>query len=340
MLFRISAAGVDAHGGPRRMPGFGGQIQSRALFGETPEASVTLQLRDSVVSLAEGGSVTLRVPTYTLTDLWKPLPEPALISPRVAPPVFGLGLLEAVSEASIVAREDAGDADGDGVSGRANYVWDVRAGALRLGKFGWKSNAPDLLQQSAAAYNNDMGITSWLFPTEICEADRAACATHTPDLDSVTLDEVTFYIRSLAVPARRRWDEATVRRGEKVFKSVGCAACHVPEMRTGTVAGQPWRSGQTIRPYTDFLLHDMGPGLADGRPDFGASGSEWRTPPLWGIGLSQVVNGHTFFLHDGRARNLLEAVLWHGGEATASREAVRTLPAADRQALVDFLESL
>jgi len=239
-----------------------------------------------------------------------------------------------------MAREDAGDADHDGISGRANYVWDVRAGAKRLGRFGWKANAPDLLQQSAAAYNNDMGVTTPLFPAETCEGDRPSCASHAPDVDSLTLDEVAFYIRSLAVPARRDWNLTSVKRGEKVFKSVGCAACHLPEMRTGTVAGEPWRSGQTIHPYTDLLLHDMGPGLADGRPDFDAGGSEWRTPPLWGIGLSLVVNGHTFFLHDGRARNLTEAILWHGGEAASSRDAVKALPAADRQALIDFLQSL
>jgi CxxC motif-containing protein (DUF1111 family) len=290
--------------------------------------------------LAEGGSVTLRVPAYTLANLWKPLPEPALISPRVAPPVFGLGLLEAVTEASLVAREDAGDVNGDGISGRANYVWDVRAGGLRFGRFGWKSNAPDLLQQSAAAYNNDMGVTTPMFPAENCEGDRDACVAHDPDVDSATLDEVAFYIRSLAVPARRDWNDPAVQRGEKVFKAAGCAACHIPEMRTGTVAGEPWRSNQPIRPYTDLLLHDMGPGLADGRPDFAASGSEWRTPPLWGLGLSLVVNGHTFLLHDGRARDVLEAVMWHGGEAEASREKVRALPAADRQALLAFLGSL
>ena len=340
MLFRISASGVDAQGGPKRMPGFGGQLQNRALFGQMAEGSVTIQYRDSVVSLAEGGSVTLRVPTYTLENLWKPLPEPALISPRVAPPVFGLGLLEAVTDAALLAREDADDRNNDGISGRANYVWDVKAGGLRMGRFGWKSNAPDLLQQSAAAYNNDMGITTPVFPAENCEGDRAECAAHAPDVDSVTLDEVTFYIRSLAVPAQRDWNEATVRRGEKLFKTAGCAACHVPEMRTGTVAGEPWRSNQTIRPYTDLLLHDMGPGLADSRPDFGASGSEWRTPPLWGLGLSLVVNGHTFLMHDGRARNVQEAILWHSGEAETSKEYVRALPAADRQALLEFLGSL
>jgi CxxC motif-containing protein (DUF1111 family) len=340
MLFRISAAGTDAHGGPNRMPGYGGQLQDRALFGHVPEGTVRIQYRDSVVPLSEGESVTLRIPTYTLENLWKPLPSPPLLSPRVAPPVFGLGLLEAVSEATILERADAADANADGVSGRANYVFDVKAGAARIGKFGWKSNNPSLLQQVAGAYNNDMGVTTPYFPVENCDGDREACFVHDPDVDSLTLAQVTFYVQTLAVPARRIWNDPTVQRGEKLFKSSGCAACHAPELRTGAVAAEPWRSNQTIRPYTDLLLHDMGDGLGDGRPDYLASGNEWRTPALWGLGLSGTVNGHTFLLHDGRARNVLEAVIWHGGEAAAAREKVRALSPGDRAALLAFLNSL
>ncbi len=340
MLFRISGAGEDAHGGPKAMPGFGGQIQTRARFGEIPEAGIDIAYTDSLVAFAEGGTVALRVPRYTLRNPWKPLAETPMLSPRVAPPVFGLGLLEAVGEADILSRADPDDRNGDGISGRPNHVWDVRAKAKVLGRFGWKANNPNLDQQNAGAFSQDMGITNPLFPTENCAGDLPACDTDSLEIDSASLESVSFYIASLAVPGRRDWDDDQVMRGEALFAAAGCAACHLGEMRTGAVPGRPGLSRQIIHPYTDLLLHDMGEGLADGRADFEADGREWRTAPLWGIGLTKVVSGHTLFLHDGRARNLMEAVLWHGGEAERSQLAVRQASPADRQALIAFLESL
>ena len=262
-----------------------------------------------------------------------------LISPRVAPAVFGLGLLEAVPEAEVLAIA-AAQAVGGRVSGRPNYVWDEVQGRLALGRFGWKANNPSLVQQTAGAYNGDMGITTSLFPAEACERADPACAPHAPELPDQTVADVAFYTRTLGVPARRNLDDRVALRGEVLFHETGCASCHVATIRTGALAGVPEVSNQVIHPYTDLLVHDMGPALADNRPDFRASGREWRTAPLWGIGLVETVNGHTNFLHDGRARSLLEAVLWHGGEAALAGQRVRNMSRAERAALVAFLRSL
>lgn len=339
MLFRISQAGQDSHGGPNPLPGYGGQLQTRATFGNLAEASVSISYRDSAVHLTDT-TVSLRIPTYALQNPWSPFTATPLISPRVAPSVFGLGLLEAVSETDILSRSDAADGNGDGISGRANSVYDVRQGRNVLGRFGWKAGSPTLEQQSAGAYNQDMGVTNILFKAENCEGDLISCAAHPVDVDSVTLEAVVFYMQSLGVPGRRQWNNPQVQKGEKLFASIGCTACHVPDLRTGAVPGQANLSGQIIHPYTDLLIHDMGPGLSDNRPDYTATGNEWRTAPLWGIGLTQVVNGHTLFLHDGRARNFLEAILWHGGEGDKSRKAAAGLIPSDRAALIAFLQSL
>ena len=288
----------------------------------------------------DGTAYSLRRPTYQLAGIAAPLPGGLLVSPRVAPPVFGQGLLEAVTEATILASADPDDQNGDGISGRANYVWDPITGSTEIGRFGRKANTATVLQQTAAAYNGDMGVTSSFLPAEPCEGEQAGCERHDPEVTDEVVRLVEHYVRTLGVPARRDLDDAEARRGEALFKSAGCASCHLPELRTGTLADVPEASNQVIRPYTDLLLHDMGPGLADGRPDFLASGSEWRTAPLWGIGLTTVVNGHTNFLHDGRARDLMEAVLWHDGEAAGAKAKVLKMAAADREALLAFLRSL
>jgi CxxC motif-containing protein (DUF1111 family) len=252
-----------------------------------------------------------------------------LTSLRLPPPVFGLGLLEAVEVPTLRALEDAHDRNGDGISGRLNEVWDVQAGALAPGRFGLKANSPNLLQQSAEAYFNDMGITSPLF--------REPDGTH--ELSQETLEAAVFYSQSLAVPARTTVDDAEVQHGEELFRSAGCGHCHRETLETGDHP-VPELSRQRIHPYTDLLLHDLGPGLADGRPDGVADGQEWRTAPLWGLGLTQTVLPYASYLHDGRARTLEEAILWHGGEAERSRERFRTLSAEERAALVKFLSSL
>ena len=315
------------------------------MHGVPPEGRVAVTYEEMPGTYGDGEPYSLRKPTYTFTDLrYGPMHPETRLSPRVAPAMVGLGLLEAVPAAALLALADPDDADGDGISGRANRVWDKARRQTVPGRFGWKANQPSVAQQVAGAFLGDIGITSSLFPDENCPPVAVACRQAlnggSPELSDALLGHVVFYSRTLAVPARRGVQQADVRRGRQLFDAAQCGACHTPTLRTGAVPDLPDLSAQVIHPYTDLLLHDMGAGLADGRPDFEATGSEWRTPPLWGIGLVETVNRHTYFLHDGRARNLAEAILWHGGEAEASKEYFRRLPRADREALLQFLRSL
>ena len=344
LLFRLSLPKSEDSGvrmPPTPVPGFGRQLNNRAIVNADPEGKVKIDYTEQTLTTADGTRVHLRYPNYTVTETYQPLPENVEVSPRVAPAVFGLGLLEAIPEEIILAYADETDIDGDGISGKPNYVWDVVNQRYTLGRFGWKANQPTLIQQVAAAYHDDMGITTSLFSIEN-SAGQPQLTGHSeaPEVSDEILDVVTFYVQTLAVPARRNVDDPQVKHGEQLFAKAQCASCHVPTFRTGVLNGVPSVSNQTIHPYTDLLLHDMGPELADNRPDFHASGSEWRTPPLWGIGLVRRVNGHTNFLHDGRARNLMEAILWHGGEAERSRQIVEQMSKTERDALIAFLESL
>jgi len=345
MLLRVSVPGTNAHGGPQPHPVYGGQIQGRALPGVPAEADVMVDFGPVRGAFADGEPFELRRPKYSLRNLgYGPAGTNLLMSPRVAPAVIGLGLLEAVPAEQLAALADPHDRDADGISGRLNQVWNVATQRHESGRFGWKAEQPSVRQQVAGAFNGDMGLTTSLFPAENHTAAQTAAVRQpsggSPEVSEQILDNVAFYSRVLAVPARRGVDDPVVRRGEELFRSARCAACHREQLATGEVPGLPQLSRQTIRPYTDLLLHDLGEGLADGRPAFAADGREWRTPPLWGVGLVPKVNGHTFLLHDGRARNFAEAILWHGGEAEQSREAFRQMPRADRAALVKFLESL
>lgn len=344
LLFRLSLPKTEnSMDGkpPIPVPGFGTQLNNRAIVGTPPEGTVKIDYTEQTLATTDGTRVHLRYPNYTFTETYQPLPENVEVSPRVAPVVFGLGLLEAIPEEVILAYADEADVDGDGISGKPNFVWDVVERRYTLGRFGWKANQPTLLQQVASAYHDDMGITTSLFLTENSAGQpQLTESSPTPEVSDEILEVVTFYVQTLAVPARRNVEKPEVKHGEQLFAEAQCASCHVPTLRTGVLPGVPSVSNQTIHPYTDLLLHDMGPGLADNRPDFRASGTEWRTPPLWGIGLIRTVNGHTNFLHDGRARNLMEAILWHGGEAEASRQAVEQMSKAERDALIAFLESL
>ena len=344
MLFRSSIAGEDDTGGPRGIPGgFGGQLQMQGVSPALADIQAMIHYVETRGSFADGTPFVLHVPYYTLTGVYPGLPATFLFSPRTAPVVFGLGLLEAIPDQVIAGNADPRDSDHDGISGRVNLVYDAVAGRRAVGRFGWKANTPNLVQQTAGAYNGDMGVTSDLFPAESCagrDKDPACNNLHRAEVTAETVADVAFYTQTLGVPARRNLDDPTTSRGETVFYAAGCNGCHTPTLRTGSFQGLPEVSNQVIHPYTDLLIHDMGPGLADGRPDFQASGSEWRTPPLWGIGLIETVNGHTRFLHDGRAYNLMEAILWHGGEATRARDRVTRLSRDDRQALISFLNSL
>lgn len=341
---RLSIPGADAHGGPLAEPVYGGQLQDRAIVNVPIEGGFVILYKEISGSFADGEPYSLRSPTYQLRGLnFGPMHSQTMVSPRVAPAVVGMGLIEAIPESAIMAAADPDDADNDGVSGRVNMVWDQRKETIALGRFGWKANVPTVEQQTAGAFLGDLGVTSELFSTENCTASQPECAAApnggSPEIGAERLADVVFYTQTLAVPAMRDIDDPQVQQGARMFAQAGCDACHTPQYTTGSHEIEAL-SNQTIYPYTDLLLHDMGPELADGRPDFEADGQEWRTPPLWGIGLVETVNGHTMFLHDGRARNLTEAILWHGGEGSASRDAFKSLSREQRDALIRFLESL
>lgn len=331
--------------GAVRSPVYGGQLQDMAVPGVPAEARVRLQWQQQAVTLSDGVTVVLRQPRLQVTDLaYGTLPADVQTSVRIAPPMIGLGLLEAIPEAALLALADPEDRNNDGISGRPNQVWDTLRQKTVVGRFGWKAGQPNLDQQNAAAFAGDMGLTSTLIGADDCTPIQKACraAVHggVPEVSDELRAKVLFYTRHLAVPGQRHNDNVEVQKGRQLFAHAGCAVCHVPSYVTAATASEPELSEQTIWPYTDLLLHDMGEGLADGRPEFIANAQEWRTPPLWGIGLAQVVNPQAGFLHDGRARTLLEAVLWHGGEAQAARSAVLALSTAERDALLAFLGSL
>jgi CxxC motif-containing protein (DUF1111 family) len=349
LLFRLSIPGAGPHGEPVDEPNYGGQFQDKAIMGADEEGTVQVTYEEITGTYADGTGYTLRKPIYTFAALqYGPMDPSMLYSPRIAQQVPGLGLLEAVPESFIRSLEDAADRNGDGISGRVNEVWNEASQQTSLGRFGWKANVPTVLQQTAGALHGDIGITSSMYPSDGLTAEQSARykdmptggENGAPEISDETLNKIVAYMKTLSVPARRDWRDATVLRGKQLFTSLQCAACHVSRMATGTGNSITALDNQTIRPYTDLLLHDMGEGLADNRPDFLATGSEWRTPPLWGIGMIQSVNHHTFLLHDGRARNITEAILWHGGEATTAKEGFTRLPAEDRDALIKFIESL
>jgi len=326
-------------------PTYGGQLQDMANPGVAPEGKVRFDYTAVPVSFKDGSQIELRQPTLKITQLGYGAMHPdTLFSARITPPMIGLGLLEAISEAAILANADPNDTNGDGISGRPNRVWDDVQQKTVLGRFGWKAGQPNLNQQNAHAFAGDMGLTTSLLAHDDCtetQTDcRAAANGGEPEVSDNILASVLLYSRNLGVPARRKVDDPQVLAGKGLFHQAGCQGCHSPQFTTAADAAEPELANQLIRPYSDLLLHDMGDGLADNRPEFQASGREWRTPPLWGIGLTETVNGHTQFLHDGRARNLLEAILWHGGEAEAAKQQVLSFDAEQRTALLAFLNSL
>lgn len=335
-FLRASIPGQTEYGGPIPVPGFGLQIQNHAIYGIQPEAKYKVAFSTITEVLADGTKVLLRKPEYSLIDTYMPIPSNILLSPRIGPPVFGLGLLEAIPEVDILSRIDATDKNKDGIYGKANYVYDVVSGQKKLGRFGWKANTATLVEQCAAAFVNDMGITNYLFPIESSGSNHLH---DEPEITKDIVDNVTFYTQTLAVPASRFHQKESVRRGAQLFEQVDCAKCHTPKQKTGYSAIKAL-AYQTIYPYTDMLLHDMGEDLSDNRSDFMATGREWKTRPLWGIGFQHLVNGHTQFLHDGRAQNLTEAILWHGGEAVQSKNKFKKLSKREREDLLDFLNSL
>ncbi len=352
LLMRLSIPGTGPHGGVLPDPVYGDQLNNAAIQGVQPEGQVRIRLQPLRGRFADGTPYTLRKPLYSLSHLaYGPLAPGALLSPRIAPQMAGVGLLEAIAEQDILDNAARQAAASGPIKGQVNTVWDDFAQALRVGRLGWKANQASVASQTAGAFLGDIGITSPQHPQEACTPSQKDCLAapkgslgQAPEIDERTLSDVIFYQATLAPAARRNVDDARVLRGQALFAQAQCGTCHRPSY---TTAAPPFPhlsstkvQGLKIWPYTDLLLHDMGPGLADGRPDFAADGQQWKTPPLWGVGLVHDVNGHRRLLHDGRANGVLEAILWHGGEARQAQEQVRRLSAQDRQALVAFVESL
>ena len=351
MLVRLSIPAGPEHAevvrerGIAPEPSYGGQLQDMAIPGVAPEGKVRLRYSTEQVRFADGTEVELRRPEIELNDLaYGDMHPETRMSLRIAPPMIGLGLLEAIPEEALLANADPDDRNGDGVSGRPNRVFDQTSRQTVIGRFGWKAGQPSLNQQNADAFFNDMGLSTSLLSGSSCTDRQTECRAMPdggePEVSDDILAQVLFYTRNLGVPARRNVDDPQVLAGKTLFHRAGCQSCHVPQFTTAADAAEPELANQLIRPYTDLLLHDMGEGLADDRAEFEANGREWRTPPLWGIGLTQAVSGHTQFLHDGRARNLLEAILWHGGEAEKARQIVLGYDQNEHTALLSFLESL
>jgi CxxC motif-containing protein (DUF1111 family) len=327
-------------------------LQDNAVPGLKAEGHMRIEYEEVPVALAGGEIVSLRKPTYAIDDLgYGPLHPETTLSARIAPPMIGMGLIQAIEPSDIVANADPDDADGDGISGRVQLTRATPDSAIEIGRFGWKAQNPSIRKQTAAAFAGDIGISSPDLPKshgdcmpaqEECFARPTGVQKRLGDTEAPDpiMDLVTFYSENLAVPARRDYEASDVLHGKEMFYSLGCTSCHRPKFVTSRNAADEIHAFQLIWPYSDFLLHDMGEGLADGQPVGVANGREWRTAPLWGIGLTETVNGHTFFLHDGRARNLTEAILWHGGEAQGARDRFAALEKADRDALIRFLESL
>jgi CxxC motif-containing protein (DUF1111 family) len=334
LLFRLSNADM-----------YGGQLNPLGIQGVPGEAKAQVLLKFIDGQYPDGNPYRLRKPQFEWTQFaYGPFPANVQISPRVAPQMIGLGLIEAIHEKDILQNEDESDMNSDGISGRANWVQNVETGLLSLGRFGWKASQPTLEQQNAAAFLGDLGMTTSLFPNENCPPAQILCLQAptggTPEINQNILQKLTIYTQTLGVPQRRNSQDPKILAGQKIFSELHCNRCHWPSFTTRSDHEISFLNDQNIFPYSDFLLHDMGEDLADNRPDGLASGFEWRTPPLWGIGLIPTVNGHQNLLHDARARNVEEAILWHGGEAETSKQEFKKRNKDEREALIVFVNSL
>jgi CxxC motif-containing protein (DUF1111 family) len=326
----------DASGNPH--PNLGRVLQSEANSGASSEGQVSIASWTDVSGL--------RKPNYQFTGT-----VPNTFSARIASPLVGIGLLEAIPESAILANENP---SGTGISGRASRVTDPVTGQLRLGRFGWKAGQASVKHQVAAAFNTDMGVNTSVFPNPDCGSSQTSCGASGSELSDTHLNNLVKYISLLGVPPQRNYNSTAVANGKTTFSNIGCAGCHTPTFTTSQYHPLAELRSQTIHPYSDMLLHDMGTGLADNLGEGQASGSEWRTTPLWGIGHSACVTGgvpdgpqgtqvctpvHSY-LHDGRARTIEEAILWHGGEGEAAKNAYNALTSTQKADLLSFLNSL
>ncbi|MFD1553968.1 thiol oxidoreductase [Putridiphycobacter roseus] len=343
-LIRLST-GNNPDGSPIDDPIYGGQFNDKSINGVKDEGVIHVNFEYTSGEFEDGTPYTLRKPIYSLIKLnYGALSPNIMMSPRIGQQMIGLGLLEAINSADILLNVDENDANGDGISGKANYVWDIESGDMQLGLFGWKAGQPSLKQQVAAAFQGDLGIKSYLFPNENHTDNQPECLNLEDggevEIEKDDLEKTVLYASSLAVPARRNVADEDVIQGELLFSELQCIACHTNTFETGNSHVFSYLNKQLIHPYSDMLLHDMGTELSDNRPIFLAEGKEWRTQPLWGIGLIQTVNGHTYLLHDGRARNIEEAILWHGGEAETTKNRYKALPKTQRAQVLKFINSL
>ncbi len=318
-------------------PTYGSQLSINSVHGVPYEGKPTRSYINKTVLLSENRKITLRKPIYGITNLgYGALSKDAILSQRVPPALIGLGLLEQISDSQLLDSEDIEDKDGDGISGKANRVYSPETSAIEIGRYNWKANASKVKHQVAGAMSSDMGLTSPLYPIENCTYNQKECLSSpkgrdTFDVPMKRLDAVSFYLKHLKVPTVVQ--DKHYKDGLKIFKQIACASCHIPTFTLD--------SGKIIHPFSDLLLHDMGRDLADGRVEFQATGSEFRTPPLWGISIyKQILKDRVNFLHDGRARTIEEAILWHSGEAKQAKESFIKLPQQKQNVLIDFLERL
>lgn len=329
MVVKLSRKGLNSDGSPKSVPGFGEQIRDHALSSMNRKAQMSLRWRTVPGRYPDGSRYELRTPLLTFS-LQGYVSSQLVTSLRMTPAVIGPGLLEAISADTLIALSDPTDEDSDGISGRLQYVPSKRSEALEIGRFGFRGSNPTLEQQSGGAAYNDMGITNRLFFDKAGEYE----------LSDRDMDILVLYQALAGVPRARNQDDSRVISGKALFQQIGCDGCHRMTLVTAPDAAPELRN-QTIHPFTDLLLHDMGSGLADKRPEFQASGREWKTTPLWGLGFARNISSVTpHYLHDGRARSIEEAILWHDGEARSSRNQFKKLSKRERQDLLLFLKSL
>jgi CxxC motif-containing protein (DUF1111 family) len=343
LILRFSI-GQSLNGEPIPHPKYGEQLQDDAIPSVTKEGQIDIIYQEIQGVFPDGETYSLRKPTYSIKNAAFGAITGTMISPRISRQLIGLGLLEAITDDVILSNADENDMDENGISGKPNYVWDDEKQSLQLGRFGWKADQSSIKQQVAKAFLRDIGITTSLYNYDNCPDTQVNCSNAAnggkPEIDPEDLDKITLYVSNLAVPAQRNYENSQIKRGQDLFTRIGCISCHKSEVKTGTSSKFIHLNNQTILPYSDLLLHNMGKELADDMPVYDASGQEWRTPPLWGIGLLNTVNNHAYYLHDGRARSIQEAILWHGGEAESRKRSFKGLKKNDRDALINFLKSL
>jgi CxxC motif-containing protein (DUF1111 family) len=318
-------------------PNYGNQLSINGIFGVDFEGKIKIDFDEIEVNFPDGEKQVLLKPKYNLENLnYGNLRKDANISYRIAPTLNGMGLINLISHEDILANVDENDSNNDGISGRANFVYSNITKKTELGLYTWKASVSFLKEQVALAAVNDMGLTTTIFPDDNCTKSQKECndapkARDKIDLPDDRLEAVTSYLKNIKAYASKKTKE--YEEGLALFEAISCSKCHISSFDT--------KNGFKVSPFSDFLLHDMGEDLADGRVEFMASGSEWRTAPLWGLALHEKINKEKpRLLHDGRARSFQEAILWHGGEAKSSKENYMNLPKEQREKFIKILDEL